>query len=101
MPVDLSGVRYLELTPLRGASGPEPAAREEASFREILTQKLEEVDRLQKEADTLVQRFAAGQVEDVHQVLLAAEKANLALQLTVQVRNKVVEAYQEIARMQI
>ena len=42
-----------------------------------------------------------GKIEDLHQVILAGEKAALALQMTLQVRNKVVEAYQELMRMQV
>ena len=45
--------------------------------------------------------LAAGQVEDISQVVVAAEKADIALQLTLAVRNKAVEAYQEIMRMQV
>jgi len=76
--------------------------KEEAiSFTEVLNEKLQEVNQLQKEADILTNKFLVGQVEDLHQVMIAAEKANLALQMTVQIRNKLVEAYQEISRMQI
>ena len=42
-----------------------------------------------------------GKPVDLHQVMIAAEQAGLALQLTVQVRNKIIEAYQEISRMQV
>lgn len=45
--------------------------------------------------------LAAGQVDDISQVIVAAEKADIALQLTLAVRNKAVEAYQEIMRMQV
>ncbi|MDN5346743.1 MAG: flagellar hook-basal body complex protein FliE [Clostridia bacterium] len=72
-----------------------------ASFKEVLGKYLEEINFLQQRADSLSQHYLAGQVEDLHQVMLAAEQANLALQLAVQVRNKIIEAYQEIARMQI
>lgn len=46
-------------------------------------------------------RLAVGEVTDIHQVMIAAEKANIALQLTISIRNQVIEAYQEIGRMQI
>ncbi|MBC7324544.1 MAG: flagellar hook-basal body complex protein FliE [Moorella sp. (in: Bacteria)] len=72
-----------------------------ASFRELLAAKLGEINTLQQQADALAQEYLAGQVEDVHQVMLALEQANLSLQLAMQVRNKVIEAYQEISRMQI
>lgn len=72
-----------------------------ASFAEILQEKLAEVDALQKRADALLEGFLSGQVDDVHEVMLAAQQAELALQLTVEIRNRVLEAYQEIARMQL
>ncbi len=45
--------------------------------------------------------LAAGKLEDVSQVTIAAEKASIALQLTMQVRNKVIDAYQEVMRMHV
>jgi len=77
------------------------AQKEETSFSKILMEQLKEVDKLEKEADELTQKFLIGEIQDLHQVTIAAEKANLALQLTVQVRNKLLEAYQELSRMQI
>ena len=70
-------------------------------FGQILQQKLQEVNQLQLKSDELTQQFFAGEDVELHDVMLAAEQANLALQLTVQIRNKLVEAYQEISRMQI
>jgi len=70
-------------------------------FGEILKEKIGEVNQLQKEAEELTQSFVAGETDDFHQVILAVEKANLALELTLEVRNRLVEAYQEIWRMQI
>ncbi|MDK2985127.1 MAG: flagellar hook-basal body complex protein FliE [Clostridia bacterium] len=72
-----------------------------ASFNEILQEKLSEVNSLQQKADKLTESFLAGEPVELHKVMLAMEKADLALQLTVQVRNKLIEAYQEISRMQI
>ncbi|KYH32670.1 flagellar hook-basal body complex protein FliE [Neomoorella mulderi] len=71
------------------------------SFGEVLREKLGEINTLQQQADALTQEYLAGKIEDVHQVMLALEQANLSLQLAVQVRNKAVEAYQEISRMQV
>jgi len=73
----------------------------EASFGELLRQKLAEVNNLQLRSDELTREMLAGKPVDLHQVMIAAEQAGLALQLTVQVRNKIIEAYQEISRMQI
>lgn len=70
-------------------------------FAATLKNALSEVNKLQIQADDAAKNLAMGQAEDIHQVMIAVEQAKLAMQLTVQVRNKVVEAYQEISRMQI
>lgn len=71
-------------------------------FSRILEKTLLSVDALQEEADQLTEAFIGGHASvEIHDVILAAEKARLALDLTVSIRNKLVEAYQEIMRMQI
>lgn len=72
-----------------------------ANFGEVLHQKLQELNQLQIKSDELTQQLLAGGDVELHDIMLAAEQANLALQLTVQIRNKLVEAYQELSRMQI
>lgn len=76
-------------------------ASNDQTFADVLKGFLQDVNRLQHEADALTTQLAIGQVDDLHQVTIATEKAYLALQLTTAVRNKVVEAYQEISRMQL
>lgn len=71
------------------------------SFGQVLQQKLQEVNELQLKADKLTEQYLAGEPVELHDVMLAAQEAQLALQLTVQIRNKIVEAYQEVSRMQI
>jgi flagellar hook-basal body complex protein FliE len=71
------------------------------SFSQIISQKLEEVNTLQKEADQLTENFMQGGPVDVHQMLIAMEKAELALRQTLEVRNKLLEGIKEIERMQI
>jgi len=84
-----------------------PAASQDVSegtasdFGQMLRQALDNVHRLQQNADLAAKKLVLGEAEDVHQVMIAMEQARLAMQLTVQVRNKLVEAYQEISRMQI
>lgn len=80
---------------------PRKSNKNEKSFSELVGGFLEGVNSLQKEADQAIQEVVLGKEENLHQAMIALEKANLALELTVQVRNKVVEAYQEIMRMQV
>ncbi|WP_372869076.1 flagellar hook-basal body complex protein FliE [Planomicrobium okeanokoites] len=70
-------------------------------FGEIFKQAIQNVNQTQKASDKLTSDLATGQVENIHEVMIASEKASLSLELTMQVRNKVVEAYQEVMRMQV
>lgn len=71
-------------------------------FQEMLKDSLNRVNDLQLEADNTAVSFAAGAPDvDFHDVTIGMEKAYLALQLTIEIRNKLVEAYQEVMRMQV
>jgi flagellar hook-basal body complex protein FliE len=59
------------------------------------------VNQAQIEADQAVQELATGNEKDIHQTMIALEKAEVSFQLMMQVRNKIVSAYEEIMRMQI
>ena len=76
--------------------------REEAAgFKESLAQTVREIDGLQKEANQAIETMAAGEPKDVHEVMIAMEKAGISLRLMVQVRNKIMTAYEEIMRLQV
>ena len=71
------------------------------SFADSLKSAIATVDQLQKTADVKMQELATGKSQNIHETMIAAEKADLALRLMVQVRNKVIDAYQEILKMQV
>jgi len=71
------------------------------SFSSVLSQALQDVNQVHHAADAGAQKLMAGEEVDVHSVMIGMEKANVAFGLTLQVRNKLVEAYQEIMRMQV
>lgn len=72
------------------------------SFSNILKDSLDKVNNKQIESDVLTQKMIRGDEDvSIHEVMLAGEEAKLSLQLAMQVRNKLVEAYQEISRTQI
>lgn len=73
----------------------------EISFKDMVKGFLTHVNDLQIQADQKMQEFAAGKIQNLHEVMIAAEKAGLALQFTIQVRNRVIEAYENILRMQV
>jgi flagellar hook-basal body complex protein FliE len=71
------------------------------SFGEFLNSAIKQVDGLQKESEKLNEALAMGLTDNLHQVMIASEKASIAMQFTMQVRNKIMDAYQEIMRMPI
>jgi len=73
----------------------------EGSFGAVLKESISEVNRLQQEADHAVQSLAAGQAGTLHETMIALEKADISFRLMMQVRNKILEAYQEIMRTQL
>ena len=75
--------------------------RKDNSFGDTILQAINRVDRLQKEAQSDIQALATGEKQDLHQTMISMEKAGVSFQLVMQVRNKIVAAYQEIMRMQI
>ena len=79
-----------------GAAGTQP----ESNFLETLKSAISEVDAQQGDAQTKVANMLEGKGEDVHTAMIAVERAELSFQLMIQLRNKVVAAYQEVVRMQ-
>jgi flagellar hook-basal body complex protein FliE len=73
----------------------------EVSFGEFLNSAIQQVSDLEGQADQLKQDFALGKTDNIAEVLIAGEKASVALQFTMQIRNKVLDAYSEIMRMQV
>lgn len=71
------------------------------SFADTLKDAVGSVNQLQKTADTKMQQLATGKTSDIPEVMMAVEKADIALRLMVQVRNKIIEAYQDIMKMQV
>ena len=74
---------------------------ESESFSTWFTQQLGELDGQIQKSEAALQDLALGKAENVHDVMFELEKSRTAFQLTLQVRNKVLEGYQEIMRMQV
>lgn len=73
----------------------------EISFGEQLKAAIDKVNDLQIKSEDYKKLLATGDIDNLHSVMIATEKANIALQLTMSVRNKVIDAYREIMRMQL
>lgn len=74
--------------------------KEKESFESALKEAIKEASQVEQEAQKAIEAFAKGEIS-IHQVVLAMEKADITLQTLIQVRNKVLTAYEEISRMQV
>ncbi|MEJ2163880.1 MAG: flagellar hook-basal body complex protein FliE [Desulfobacterales bacterium] len=73
----------------------------QTSFGELLRESISQVSRLQHEADANINDLAAGRQIDIHQTMIAVEKAEVSFELLMQIRNKVIAAYETIMRTQV
>jgi flagellar hook-basal body complex protein FliE len=87
--------------PLAITHAPTQAEETGGSFAELLSEALHAVNSVQQAGDLAAERVATGDAEDLHEAIIAMEKADLALRLTVQVTQRSIEAYKEIAHMQL
>ena len=71
------------------------------SFADTLKEAVNDVNQMQLNADKKIQELATGKTDDIAGVMIATEKADIALRAMVQVRNKIIDAYQEIMKMQV
>ena len=82
-------------------AGPAKVPGQGQSFKDMLVRSLEEVNRLQEDANVAFERLATGQTQNVTEVLSAVQKADLAFKTLMQIRNKLIDAYDEIRQMRI
>lgn len=71
------------------------------SFADVLSNAINSVDETMKSSDQKVQQFIAGESNNVHDVMISMKRAQLSFEMMVEIRNKAIETYQEISRMQI
>ncbi len=83
------------------AGGGDLAPATTKTFGEFLQDSISQVNNLQVEANTAMEKIASGESQNLHETLLAVEKADIAFKTMNQVRSKVIDAYKEIMRMQI
>jgi flagellar hook-basal body complex protein FliE len=72
-----------------------------SAFQSVLGDAISKVEKFQNDADNSVNKFLSGEGEELHKVALATQQADLSLQLFMQVRNKVVTAYNQVMQMQV
>lgn len=90
----------LQLPEVPKARGSSETDRGE-SFGDVLRNAISTTNQLQKQSDVEIQKLITGETQDLHATLIAVQKADLSFQMMMQVRNKLVQAYQEIMRTQV
>jgi flagellar hook-basal body complex protein FliE len=88
-------------TQLRVARTDSTSGVSKTQFADVLAETVGEVQRLQNEADTTIQKLVSGEIKDVTDTMVAVERADVAFQTMMTVRGKMVAAYEEIMRMQV
>ncbi len=98
MSLKISGVSAV--TPL---ASPEslPAAAAGEPFKDVLSSAIQDVEGARSDAAQSINQFLSGEGEDLHSTILASQRADLEFQMFLQVRNKIVSAYQEVMKMQM
>jgi flagellar hook-basal body complex protein FliE len=71
------------------------------SFGEVLKTSIEEVNRLQVEANHAIEQLGTGETKNIHETMIALEKAEISFKLMLEVRNKILDAYREVMRMNV
>jgi len=98
--MEVSRIGRLQPVQLNGTNSSENE-KGSLDFSAFLREALQNVNQLQQESVKVSELMAAGEVDNLHDVVIAAEKAEIALQLTIQIRNKIMDAYNEIMRMEV
>ena len=100
--MDYSMIKGIEGIPEPfGSSSVKPGSPAGQGFGDILKNAVESVNSMQHEAGRLEDSVAKGENVNIHQAVIAGEKAGLSFRLLMQVRNKMIDAYQEVMRMQV
>lgn len=84
-----------------GVDRPEQTGAGRTEFSDLLNEAIGRVEQYRAKAEEASNGFLQGETEELHQVILAGQRAEIAFETFLQVRNKVVQAYQEVMRMQM
>ena len=99
-PLGLIGASGSPLPPPLGRAGAAPPS-DGPAFRELLEKQIAQVNELQRDAKEAVEDYATGQRDDVEAVILATRKADTAFRMLLQVRNKMMDAYEEVKQIRV
>nr|BFD60881.1 flagellar hook-basal body complex protein FliE [Bdellovibrio sp. CKG001]BFD64294.1 flagellar hook-basal body complex protein FliE [Bdellovibrio sp. HM001] len=99
--LDTGIVRDSKSLSIENTPSTSPTSDTGKSFADTLKDAVGSVNEMQKASDKAMQNLATGKTDNVADVMIAAEKADIALKVMVQVRNKIIDAYQEVMKMQV
>jgi flagellar hook-basal body complex protein FliE len=101
-PLSISGLQSSQVgRALPGGFAVEPARVEGKSFKDVLMDSLNEVNRLQQEAAAGVEKVVTGETDNIAEVFTAVRKADVAFSMLMEMRNKLTDAYREIQQMRV
>ncbi len=89
------------MTPLDRGKPTQKTEQSGPSFKDALSGFMSDVNSMQTQADQSIEKMAAGEISDVHQVMTSVEEAKTAFNMMMEIRNKVMEAYDEVMRMRL
>jgi flagellar hook-basal body complex protein FliE len=98
MPIKPAELASQQMTSARPAERSIPSDQE--SFGQWLNKSIETVNKIQQEGDSAAEKLLTGENTDIHGTMIAMQKASISMNLMMEVRNKVINAYEEIKRMQ-
>src|SRR5436309_12136764 len=101
MSMTIPGISPIALPQSIKPAGEAGAGGGAGAFQDVLTNAIQKVESVGQNASASVERFLAGEGEELHTTILATQQAELSFEMFMQARNKVVNAYQEIMRMQM
>jgi flagellar hook-basal body complex protein FliE len=85
------------IKPVPGQGG--AAGASGVDFKDVLSRSIKQLSEVNQNADQAIEQMATGELQDVHQVMIALEKASLTFKTMMQIRTKLLDAYQEVMRM--
>lgn len=101
LPVSLTQGPILPIAPIATEAAQNAAEVSPASFKDLLKKALTDLNASQVGANDAIKNLATGGEDNLHDVIIAMEQAGMTLQYAIQIRNKVLEAYQSVIQMQI
>ncbi|MEX0745787.1 MAG: flagellar hook-basal body complex protein FliE [Phycisphaeraceae bacterium] len=85
----------------RGPKGPAESEGASPAFKDVMMKHIDEVNRLQQDAEMAIEDLVASKRDDMDAVLMAKQKADIAFQMLLQVRNKMMDAYEEVKQIRV